>query len=112
MCRSTLGLVPVISRVMRDSVANSADLDRILALPERVWLESEIEQACDVLTTQFKKPGGTMKLRPIQAEALLEGVDCGGLLAGIGVGHGKTLLSILLPLALNAVRPLLIVPTS
>lgn len=36
----------------------------------------------------------------------------GGLLAPIGVGHGKTLICSLLPVAMNAARPLLMIPPS
>src|SRR5678816_4636049 len=51
-----------------------------------------------------------MTLRPIQALALVEAAETGGLFAPIRVGGGKTLLSLLLPVVLGAERPLLLLP--
>lgn len=53
---------------------------------------------------------GRMALRPLQAKALEELHDFGGLLALIRVGGGKTLISMLSPVVLAAERPLLFVP--
>lgn len=85
----------------------ASDMGRILALPvlDAAW------QAPD-LTEQMKRPGGLMRLRPIQSKALYYAACYRGLLAPIGVGHGKTLLSVLLPVILGAVRPLLLIPPS
>lgn len=51
-----------------------------------------------------------MDLRPIQALALDEASTVGGLLAPIGVGEGKTLISLLLPMELNVRTAVLIIP--
>lgn len=53
-----------------------------------------------------------MVLRPIQAIALLEAAEVGGLLANVRTGGGKTILSGLLPFVLEAKRPLLLVPAN
>ncbi len=53
-----------------------------------------------------------MRLRPIQAQALHELQQVGGLFAPIRVGGGKTLLSLLAPKVVNAMRPLLLLPAS
>lgn len=53
---------------------------------------------------------GRMALRPVQAKALEDFHDFGGLLAPIRVGGGKTLISMLAPVVRAAVRPLLMVP--
>lgn len=105
------------SAFARDSVPRSAELKRILALPRRVWEEAAtvvhrgtgltIPQA---LTEHLRAPGGTQVLRPVQAMALAEMHDFGGLLGIIRVGGGKTLLSALGFIVLQAQRPLLIVP--
>lgn len=51
------------------------------------------------------------ELRPVQAWALHEIATTGGLLAPIGVGHGKTAIDILTPLAMQACRhAVLLVP--
>jgi hypothetical protein len=51
-----------------------------------------------------------MALRPVQALALHDAGVYGGLFAPIGVGEGKTLISLLLPVVFEARRPLLLLP--
>lgn len=72
--------------------------ERIVGVPfkELPSLET-VYAALDVL----KKPGGSMDFRPIQAMALWEAYNAGGLFGMIGVGHGKTLLTMLLCRALG-----------
>ncbi|MGL4258019.1 MAG: LAGLIDADG family homing endonuclease [Microbacterium sp.] len=72
----------------RGSVANSADLKRILALPRRSWQE-QADTYVNALTEHFRAPGGTHTLRPVQAAALVEMHDFGGLLGLVRVGGGK-----------------------
>lgn len=72
----------------RGSVPNSAELRRILALPRRSWQE-QADGYVDPLTEHFRAPGGTQKLRPVQAAALVEMHDFGGLLGLVRVGGGK-----------------------
>lgn len=53
-----------------------------------------------------------MRLRPAQALALHDAGVYGGLFAPLGVGEGKTLLSLLLPVVLGAQRPMLLLPAN
>jgi hypothetical protein len=53
-----------------------------------------------------------MSLRPVQAIALYEAMECGGLFGPIRVGGGKTLLTLLLPSVLEAKRPVLLLPAA
>ena len=53
-----------------------------------------------------------MELWPNQAAALLECYQCDGLFAPIPVGQGKALISLLIPVILEAKNPVLIVPAS
>jgi hypothetical protein len=94
---------------MRSAVPHSAELARVLALPRREW-ESEADEVARALTELLRRPGGSMALRPIQAMALKEAYDQQGLLAPIGVGHGKTLISLLLAYVLDSQRPVLVLP--
>lgn len=90
-------------------VIRSKDFRRIEQLPRRVWdnlYTSEIE----TLSEALKTPSGTMKLRPVQVAALTEIGLHRGLFAPVGVGHGKTLISLLAPHMVDSKRPLLIVP--
>lgn len=59
---------------------------------------------------RFHREGGTQRLLPAQQAALCDVLMHGGLLGGIGVGEGKTLVTLLAPRALGAERPLLLLP--
>jgi hypothetical protein len=87
------------------------ELRRIERLPRRLW-ESYAERLADELTEILKAPAGTMRLRPLQAVALAEIGDGGGLFGPLRVGSGKTLITLLAPVVAFAERPLLIVPAS
>jgi hypothetical protein len=69
-------------------------------------------------TPLFRTPRGTMKLRPRQNAALTEISRAWGLFGMLGVGEGKTLVSLLAANVLNLtvgpifVEPILIVPSS
>lgn len=71
---------------------------RIAALGKR--------QAPVDLTDLFRKPKGTMKLRPVQSAALAEIRTHGMCFCPIGVGHGKTLISLLAGMAMRSNRSL------
>tara|TARA_Y100001963_G_scaffold158976_1_gene260650 strand:+ start:396 stop:1979 length:1584 start_codon:yes stop_codon:yes gene_type:complete len=78
-------------------------MSRVLALPTS---PGEVEDQ----TERYALPQGRYSLRRIQSKALYEMRRCGGLVAPIGVGHGKFLISALAATALQAQRPLLLVP--
>jgi hypothetical protein len=88
-------------------VRYTPELERVLALPRRQWGDEEL---ATLLTEEYRRPGGTMKLRPAQAAALAEIHDCGGLLGAMRVGSGKTLCTFLAPKVLGSKRPLLLIP--
>lgn len=96
-----------VGRILRrNGVRNSPELERIVALPRR---ELKPDLGAE-LTELLKKPKGTMTLRPVQAQALEELHDFGGLLGPIRVGAGKTLITALAGTVLEAKRPLLLIP--
>ncbi len=96
-------------------VGNSDDLIRIAALPRREQELDGTERAeaiIDMITERYAKKTKSCsckqldpdrecvtRLRLVQAIALREISICGGLLGPIGVGHGKTLIDLLAPLA-------------
>lgn len=90
----------------------TAELTRIRDLPRRDWQEGIDDDFVGGATAYFKSPTGSMSLWPMQAAALAEAHDQRGLFLGAGVGTGKTLVSLLAPVALEAKRPLLLVPAS
>lgn len=94
----------------RRSVLETEDFRRIVALPRRT--PRDLDKLADELTGILKTPQGTMRLRPIQALALAEIAQHGGLFGPIRVGGGKTLLSLLVPFVLNARRPVLLLPAA
>ncbi len=94
------------------SVHRSTEFERVLNLPRRDWQADTSADYVAQATQYFKTPQGTMTLWPMQAAALAEAADNKGIALGAGVGSGKTLVSLLLPLALEAERPLLFVPAA
>jgi len=67
----------------------------------------------DSFDCKWLRPGRTgTALRPAQRLGLYWLGQVGGLLGAIGVGHGKGLLSMLAPNAVNARRPMLLLPAS
>lgn len=96
----------------REPVEYSKDLDRILKLPRRDSNYDSIapQDYIDSLTESLRRPGGTRSLRPIQAAALREASEVRGFLGPIGVGAGKTDISVLLPAVLGSRVAVLLVP--
>jgi hypothetical protein len=102
-----------VGKILRRSgVKESAELRRITALPRREWSKDEpgFDEFLANINEWLKMPRGSMTLRPIQAKALAELHDYGGLFGPQAVGSGKTLVSFLAPIVLDAKRPLLILP--
>lgn len=91
-------------------VFDDAEMDRIVGLPRREWTDARKVEAAKLLTAWLKKPGGTMALKPVQAQALVEAHDTGGLVGELAAGSGKTLTTFLLPVVVKARRTLLLVP--
>ena len=59
-----------------------------------------------------ERPGAKRSLRPVQVEMLVRAVRAQGLLAGVGVGHGKTLVTLTVSRLIDCARPLLLVPSA
>lgn len=78
--------------------------ERIASLPR--WSLASVPD----LTERFRTPTGAQALRPIQSAALHAIGEGRGLLAPIGVGHGKGLITMLAGTAAGAKRPLLLIP--
>jgi len=93
-------------------VRRTPEIKRIAALPRRVWTDEAAADLAAMLTRELKTPRGTMHLKHIQAIALYEAMECGGVFGPIIVGGGKSLLCALLPLVLEAKRPVLLMPAS
>lgn len=89
-------------------VPHSAELDRILSVPRRVWTPESVQPLVKAMTARLRTPNGTWTLRPHQALALFEFWQIGGGLLVIPVDGGKTLISFLAPVVVGAKNPLLI----
>lgn len=86
------------------------DADRVAALPV---VKPAVD--VDVVSARYLTPAGAaagVRLRPAQARALEALRLYGGLLGPIGTGHGKSLITLLAPVAAGAARPLLLVPAN
>lgn len=113
-------------RVSARGVAESDEFKRIMALPRRPPPSSlEAERLAVTYKSRFGKGTVTCacatkynrsccsELLPVQALALREMEQTGGLVGAIGVGHGKTLLDLLAALAVPDVKvAVLLVPAS
>jgi hypothetical protein len=86
----------------------SRELDRICALPRRRITNGE--ELAKKWTELLRRPGGTMWLNDVQGIACEEAHTVGGLLGLIGVGKGKTLISLLLGTVWAAGVVVLLVP--
>lgn len=96
----------------KEAVKATPELRRILSIPRRSWTPEDADDLAKKLTAVLRTPNGEMSLRPHQAIALAEiGTQRGGFFP-IRVGGGKTLISLLAPYILGAVRPILILPAS
>lgn len=105
-------------------VTGSPDLNRVIALPRRapVDLRSDTAKALVEMMTErltrynprcecakLNRPC-IRELLPAQAWALYEAPLAGGLVAPVGVGHGKTGLDILLPIVMQSNLSMLLIP--
>jgi N12 class adenine-specific DNA methylase len=98
----------MIGRILR-----TPEFERVAALPRRVADFGRTAQACaDVLTREFRRPGGAMSLTPAQGLALAELIENRGAFLGYPVGTGKTLISYLAILALESQRPGIVLPAA
>jgi len=86
------------------------DADRVAALP-RISPTVDVE----AVSLRYLTPAGLaagVRLRPAQARALEALRLYRGLLGPIGTGHGKSLITLLAPVAAGAKRPLLLIPAN
>lgn len=97
---------------MPNDVQHTIDLERVRALPRRRIDKRVAEAWAAKLTPIFRVPGSSAELRPWQALSLAEVVENRGGLLGLPVGQGKTLVVELAAVALQAKRPILIVPAN
>lgn len=82
------------------------EFDRVLSIPRRVLDGTSVAD----LTDFYRISEGTMALWPLQSAALSEASRQDGLFAPLGVGAGKTLITLLLPFAMNSKKAVLLVP--
>ncbi len=87
-------------------VPKSTELTRILNIPRRVLDPSTVDDC----TFVFALPWSKMKLWPLQSAALVEACQANGLFAPLGVGAGKTLITLCLYEALSSTRQVILLP--
>lgn len=87
------------------------EVERIIALPIRDWEEYDIQQAREWINDAFRI-SKDMELWDHQVAALVDIARYEGAFLPIGVGQGKSIVSLLACNILQAERPLLIVPAA
>src|SRR5665213_22043 len=90
------------------SFKHTSELKRILDLPRRAPVIAPA--LVDEMTNLLRTPNGTMRLKPLQALALYEMMQCQGAFLPLDVGEGKTLISLLAPYVLDAKQPIMLLP--
>ena len=86
---------PMIKHLMQSKQVEKKEADQSEAV-RIANLNSYIAPVHD-WTSSLKTENGTMQLREVQNKALSIASDTHGLLGLIGCGHGKTLISLLIP---------------
>jgi hypothetical protein len=105
--------VGAVDEPERRGPVSSSELRRVLNLPRRVWDQAEdLERLRVAMTNLLKTPTGTWELQTQQAAALRELYEQLGLFGPVGVGEGKTLITLLAATLMQSKRPLLLVPAS
>jgi len=106
--QSTLG------RLLRESgPQKTTEFRRIHNLPRREWeTDPTVAELTRLLTIHLRTANGSMELWAIQAAGLREIYEVGGLFGPMAVSAGKTLITLLAPVLLEAERPLLVVPAA
>lgn len=84
-------------------------MSRISELRWRDWRDDS-DSAVTELTEALRCPGGQQDLRPIQAMAIREALQVGGLVLNARVGAGKTLVAAVLATVYEDQRPLMVIP--
>mgnify|MGYP001580441643 CR=1 FL=1 len=100
---------PLKREASSQGVARSRCLERVAGLSRRDP-DAEALALVGPLSAALRREESTAVLRPVQALALAELYEREGLLAGIEVGAGKTLISYLAPSVVYARRPVLLIP--
>lgn len=94
-----------LAKFMKTAKFSPTEVDRVTAIPA---FEGFSEEERDAVRDVF--PGETIELRDVQCNALLSLVQDGGLFGPIGVGHGKTIITLLAGKVLGNKRNMILVP--
>jgi hypothetical protein len=95
---------------MSNAIRRTIEFERIAQLPRRVATAAASFKLVQEMTRILRTPLGQQTLRPLQALALYEIGMLGGGLVAMGVGDGKTIVSLLSANVLEAQRPMLFNP--
>jgi hypothetical protein len=97
-----------------DAIPFDSEVSRVLGLPRRESAGPTMTERMSVALRKRERnaEGDVNMLRGPQVEALQELQRLGGLFAPMRVGSGKSLVTLLAPVVLNAKRPVLIIPAS
>ncbi len=109
--RGRLDGSPLMPAFRAKAVRNTPEVQRIISLRRRELRKSDAERYAREWTAKLALRRGA-EFRPWPAYALAEARKVQGLLGGLPVGQGKTLLAETLPVALESQRSALILPAS
>jgi hypothetical protein len=92
------------------AVKDTPELRRVLGIARRLAEDGATPELTALMTNALKSDGGTMTLRPLQALALRDIGVHRGAFCPMGVGDGKTIVSLMAAAVLEAKRPMLMLP--
>lgn len=91
----------------------TTDMRRVIDMTCRdLPTEDSKRRLAKALTQEFKTPNGKQELWPDQAWAIYEAMVMRGAFMDLPVGSGKTIISFLISMALDAKRPVLLIPAA
>jgi hypothetical protein len=100
---------------MLTGIRHTEDFARIAGLPRRTVDAEEARRLAVMLTKEFAVPGSLAAqegLRMWQGYVLAEFLEFNGVIGGLPVGAGKTLITYLAPLLFGSKRPVLVAPAA
>jgi len=100
----------IAKRRKATGIQETDELIRVRNLSQRDWEKEDIHLLQEEMTDWLRTLGGGQTLRAAQVMSLTDLHDMNGLLGIILVGGGKTLITRLAPLVVEATRPVLLVP--
>jgi len=88
------------------------EINRVFSLPHRNWTDKSSRKVAELLTKKFKRPSGSLHLKPLQGASLYELSREGNLICLGRVGIGKSLIAFLAGSVLRSPKIVFLLPSN